>query len=383
MTGRTNKSRWLRDNIYHIVFGIALFCLVMLGSWWMIFIGRAITKHYEFRVSTLQQSQRFIALNYESAPTRPETGTISVDDRFRFRRCDSLEPSDAWAMRLQTWTDICLVLDGSVLEAVEKKHKRQKLMVYGEGTLLFFLLAISIFMLWRFYGAEKRFVHELERFIEILTHRLKGPSTGLSVLLETMKMGKIKGSEMTEMIELAQIELERQHQIINNILMACRERDEPWRVNVSSVSLKSVVDTILIRWEKLMGSDNFSVDSKVNERDLVLADENALRIALENVIDNAFKYSKSGEVDIRIESEKTGDGKLNLIVADKGIGITPENMDKLFEPFWRGRSSDRGSGLGLYISRRIIRQMGGELSVESEGEGKGTTITVALSRPND
>ena len=382
MAGRSNTFTWLKDNIYHIVFGIALFCLIMLGSWWMIFIGRAITKHYEFRVSTLQQSQRFLALNYESSPTRPDPGPISVDERFRFQKCDSLEPSDAWAMRLQTWTDTCIVLDRSVLEATIKKHGRQKLMVYGEGTLLFILLAISIFMLWRFYGAEKRFVKEMERFIEVLTHRLKGPSTGLSVLLETMKMGKIKGREMTEMIELALIELERQQQIINNILMACREREEPWRVNLTSVSLKSVVDTILVRWEKLVGRDNFTVDLKVNEDDYVLADENTLRIALENVIDNAFKYSKSGEVDIRIKSEKTGDGGLSLIVADKGMGIAKEDMEKLFEPFWRGRSSDRGSGLGLYISRRIIRQMGGELSVESKGEGMGTIITVALSRPN-
>jgi len=95
-----------------------------------------------------------------------------------------------------------------------------------------------------------------------------------------------------------------------------------------------------------------------------------------NLIGNAIRYSP-GESRVAIRLEEEG-GKARVVVSDQGPGIADEDQPKVFEKFERlGRSGDGGSGLGLYISRRLARAMGGELSVESaEGEGASFVLEV-------
>jgi len=95
-----------------------------------------------------------------------------------------------------------------------------------------------------------------------------------------------------------------------------------------------------------------------------------------NLIGNAIRYSPANsQVWVRIESEA---GRARVIVADQGPGLGPDDQTRIFEKFERlGRSGDGGSGLGLYISRRLARQMGGELSVES-APGQGARFILEL-----
>ena len=94
------------------------------------------------------------------------------------------------------------------------------------------------------------------------------------------------------------------------------------------------------------------------------------------LLDNAIKYSPSGS-QIRLTSEPSGHF-VRLSVADQGDGLAAEQQARAFEKFERlGRSGDGGTGLGLYISRRLARAMGGDLSVEST-EGQGATFTLWL-----
>jgi signal transduction histidine kinase len=95
-----------------------------------------------------------------------------------------------------------------------------------------------------------------------------------------------------------------------------------------------------------------------------------------NLVNNAIRYSPDG-TDIKIEME-SGDKAVSISFSDQGAGISPENREKIFEKFERlGRSGDGGSGLGLYISRRLARAMGGELSV-SDAETGGAKFTLRL-----
>lgn len=375
--------RWFKNNWYHLLFGISICALIALDSWWTVFISRSITKQYQFHMSIVKQAGRFLAYYYNEFEKIPEIGKSSMDDRFWVVECRETDLQSGFVAQMNRWPQLCVVPDRGIIEAIEKKFKSQRLMITGKGTLLFVLLSITIFMLWRFYNSEKRFVVELERFVEILTHRLKGPSSGISVLLETIKGGRIPPEKLDEMIELGLVELERQHQIINNILIACRRREKPWKMTSAPVRLLPIIEAITCRWKRLGREMNFNIEVHVGEDDTVVADETGLRMALENIIDNSFKYSKSEGGNVKIFSKKRAEGSIELNVVDDGIGISSENLKRIFEPLWRGSPERKGSGLGLYISKKIIEDMGGTLSVESEGEGKGTRVKVVLKSVGD
>jgi CheY-like chemotaxis protein len=109
---------------------------------------------------------------------------------------------------------------------------------------------------------------------------------------------------------------------------------------------------------------------------MVKGDSTRLRQILLNLLSNALKFTEAGEVRLTVEKRATDE--LHFAVKDSGIGLTPEGMSKLFQSFSQADSSTTrkygGTGLGLVISKRLAEAMGGTMSAESEGAGKGSTF---------
>jgi signal transduction histidine kinase len=119
------------------------------------------------------------------------------------------------------------------------------------------------------------------------------------------------------------------------------------------------------------------------EADLeVVVDANRIRQVVSNLLDNAVKYSPDG-AEVRVRLDRQGEGAL-LEVQDAGIGLAPETLESIFTPFGRAPNAAAanipGLGLGLYLARRIAEQHGGKLWAESEGEGRGTLMSLWLPR---
>jgi adenylate cyclase len=106
-----------------------------------------------------------------------------------------------------------------------------------------------------------------------------------------------------------------------------------------------------------------------------------LRQILLNLLSNACKFTKQGEVKLRVKKAVDGRNWIEIAVADTGIGMTPEQQAKLFEEFTQADSATArqygGTGLGLAITRKLARMMGGDVTVQSE-PGKGSAFTVRL-----
>ena len=108
-----------------------------------------------------------------------------------------------------------------------------------------------------------------------------------------------------------------------------------------------------------------------------------LRQILLNLLSNACKFTKAGEVKLAARKVSNGSSFIEFAVADTGIGMTPEQMGKLFQEFSQADASTTrkygGTGLGLVISRRFCQMMGGDITVES-APGRGSTFTIRLPR---
>ena len=127
----------------------------------------------------------------------------------------------------------------------------------------------------------------------------------------------------------------------------------------------------------------WDLDGKPAERLSVAGDREELSAVLSNVLDNAVKYSPK-DPRIRVEVVTPDLQRVQIKVQDNGVGIPRGELKRVFKRFYRvltpGSTQVKGSGLGLFIVRAITRRHGGKAYAESEGAGKGTTVTIELPR---
>ncbi|WP_371859998.1 sensor histidine kinase [Thermosporothrix hazakensis] len=152
-----------------------------------------------------------------------------------------------------------------------------------------------------------------------------------------------------------------------------------------NVSVQEAIESVVLMIEPQLTKEQRNLHLHVPTHLMVRADPMRLRQVLMNICTNALKYSPPQtplSIVARVREEE-GRQQVMITISDRGKGIKPEDHERVFQRFFRVESDVnspvRGSGLGLYISRRLIEAMGGKIRIESEGiPGKGTTISILL-----
>jgi two-component system, sporulation sensor kinase E len=208
-----------------------------------------------------------------------------------------------------------------------------------------------------------------------VAHEIGNPLNSLNIHLqlierEAAKLDGAKGAELQESVEVARAEINRLDSIISQFLRAIR----PTRPQLRPENINTIVEEA-VRFFALEIKDRDIVVEQELRSDLPLLelDRDQIKQAFYNVIKNSFEAMKSrGILRIRTDLDES-----HVIVrfTDTGGGISAENLSRVFEPYFTTKTS--GTGLGLLIVRRIVREHGGELSIESS-EGKGLTLTIRL-----
>lgn len=177
---------------------------------------------------------------------------------------------------------------------------------------------------------------------------------------------------------------ERMARIVGNLLRAARieQAMESFSHNPEALSLTAMLQNIVTSLAPLAKKSNISLRVSLPEDQIFInADKDTMAGSIENIIDNAIKYSPEGKnAEIIVTLQKDG-GYAVISIRDEGIGIPTEDQSRIFEKFFRGRnareSKIHGTGLGLFIVKKMIEGNGGTLSFES-AEGKGTTFFIRV-----
>lgn len=222
-------------------------------------------------------------------------------------------------------------------------------------------------------------------FMLVTQHHLRTPLTstmGFLDLLIAGTFGKVP-KKILEAITMADASVKKEIGVVNDLLSVSSFQLGQGAINIeSNVSLKNILEEIENDLKPV--ADNQKVYLKfenLNNVPNISADQKQLRMALQNIIDNAIKYTKEGGVNVKVKAE--GD-KLRIEVKDTGIGMNSEDQKFLFEKVFQ-RSKEAwlqnatGKGIGLYLSAQIIKAHGGKIWAESEGSGKGSTFNIELS----
>jgi two-component system sensor histidine kinase VicK len=173
--------------------------------------------------------------------------------------------------------------------------------------------------------------------------------------------------------------------MIQDLLQLSRIDAETDRLDMEIIDLTALLTFVLDRFDMYLSSEETSGKEYTIERDLpkesiwIMGDEDRMTQVLDNIMNNAIKYSIDGG-NIRVTMEKLG-SEVKISVADEGIGISPKDLQRIFSRFYRvdkARSREMGgSGLGLAISKEVIEQHNGHIWARSK-EDEGTTFIITL-----
>ncbi len=261
------------------------------------------------------------------------------------------------------------------------------LLDWHTGILLFFgflLLAMiigGIVLNTIFLVREIRRNEQHDAFINAVTHELKTPVASIRLYLETLISRNVEESKRHEFYRTMLDDSDRLLSTIEQVLRTGRVGPSRRLLNVSPVDLNSLLEHCVARARTLYNLKPESLRYQPGPAIKIMGDEDELRAAVSNLIENAVKYS-GGEVSVVAEMSKAQGRYISLCVKDRGVGIPKTELKRVFKRFYRvpGLAAVRfkGTGLGLYIVRSVAKRHGGRVWAESEGPGHGSTFVLQL-----
>jgi len=254
------------------------------------------------------------------------------------------------------------------------------------GIIFFAAITAGIILNTTFLLREIRRNEQHDSFINAVTHELKTPVASIRLHLETLQRRNVSEDQRKHFYQLMLDDTERLTGTVEQVLRASRAQDrragrEKTEVDFAAL-VRSCVDVARARHQ--LSPDAMRYEEALGGGVLVRGSPEDLHTAVQNVLDNAVKYSQ-GNVDVLVRLASTEDMKrVVLSVKDRGVGIPRGELKLVFRRFYRVASRSmtpaKGTGLGLFIVNAIARKHGGRAFAESEGEGRGATVTIELPR---
>ena len=250
-----------------------------------------------------------------------------------------------------------------------------------EGGFFLLVLLAGMAILTRAIRFDADLRRRQQSFLASVSHEFKSPLASMRLSAETLMLrapdadSRHLGGRLLE-------DGERLLRMVDNLLDTAQLEDGRLKLQPESLALYSVVDAAIADYEALSRAHDIAIEQAVPRHVRIEADPVAIETVLRNLLDNALKACLDGDGrHVRIATRDEDKDAVTIVVADDGVGFPATDADKLFGKFYRQGQNPRrttpGSGLGLYLVRRLAELSGATASAASPGLGKGAEFTVA------
>lgn len=279
----------------------------------------------------------------------------------------------------RTMLGVPLATKGEVIGALEAINKREETPYTEQDVAVMQALASQAAV-----AIENARLFQQSDVIAEIMHELKTPLMAVTAASDLLNRPELPDDKRGELVRMIRQEAARLAKMTQEYLDLARLESGRARIYLEPVDLLALVEDVVCLQQPQATGRNVTIRTRLPaEKPPVLGDSGRLKQVLLNLVSNAIKYNVEGG---RIILELlVREGEVRLAIIDTGKGIAPENLERLFERFYRVPDSEgysEGTGLGLSIARKILEEHGGRIQVESE-VGRGTTFTCVLPLAGD
>ncbi len=249
------------------------------------------------------------------------------------------------------------------------------------GVLMLAFIITGVVLNTIFLVREIRRNEQHDAFINAVTHELKTPVASIRLYLETLQTRAVDEVKRAEFYRIMLADSDRLLATIEQVLRTGRMGQSGPKLNLTHIEINALVAECLERARQLHVVPGQTLEYSPGPPVNIVGDLDEVRSAIENLIDNAVKYS-GDTAKIVVETAVVDDRFVTLRVRDQGPGLEKTELKRVFKRFYRvpGQLAARvkGTGLGLYIVRAVAKRHGGRAWAESEGPGRGSTFVLQL-----
>lgn len=250
------------------------------------------------------------------------------------------------------------------MQRINKEEHMRSFKYFGEGIIFLGIILLGAGFVYRAVWKYMKLSQQQQNFMMAVTHELKSPIAAAKLNLETINRHKLDEEKQRKLIDNTIRETNRLDQLCNNILLASQLEAHKYRLYPEPLNYSAILDANI---RELAGRiSTHTIQADIMPHVWMEGDKLMLQIILSNLVENAAKYApRNSVITVRLYEEQQ---RLKLSVADEGPGIPAEEREKIFLKFYRvGNENTRkakGSGLGLFLTGKIVEQHGGTIIVK-------------------
>lgn len=278
--------------------------------------------------------------------------------------------------------EVGIAREGGTVEEAVNKRKNQNLFALG---LLMLVMIIGVSLVFRNVQREMELAQKKADFVSNVSHEIRTPLALINMFAETLLLGRVKDeTKKHEYYEIITKEVNRLSNMLNRILSFSKIEANKREYQKNQLDLSEIVEDVMNTYSYHLDSNGFEHSIRLSEKKLpIKADKEALIEVLVNLIDNGMKYSlQTKKLEVRTGRE---DDFAVVYIKDHGMGIAKDQLNKLFEKFYRVPTGDvhetKGSGLGLSIVKHIVDAHQGKVIIDSKlGEGSEFKVLIPIKK---